>query len=214
MFYYLYQITNLVNNKIYVGVHTTKYMNDGYMGSGTVIKSAIEKYGIDNFRKDILETFENAEAMYAREKEVVTEEFLSREDVYNLRRGGGGGFDYINRLGLNHNEASGRHPNTVKNYFTKEAGRRQYLTNKENKKGIYSPDFINPFTDSQIQKENARKAWSDSARLKRDITKKRNQCSIGPNNSQYGTMWITDGITNRKIKKNGILPEGWYKGRV
>ena len=96
MFYYLYQITNLVNNKIYVGVHKTLEMADGYMGSGKVITRAIEKHGINNFRKVILETFDSDKEMYAREKEVVTEEFLSREDVYNLRRGGTGGFDYIN----------------------------------------------------------------------------------------------------------------------
>jgi group I intron endonuclease len=100
MFYYLYQITNLVNNKIYVGIHKTKNLNDGYMGSGKVIKSAIEKYGIGNFKKDILETFEDDEAMYAREKEFVNAEFLLREDVYNLRRGGFGGFDYINESGI------------------------------------------------------------------------------------------------------------------
>ena len=39
--------------------------------------------------------------MFAREKEVVTDEFLARPDTYNLRRGGFGGFDYINKLGLN-----------------------------------------------------------------------------------------------------------------
>jgi dissimilatory sulfite reductase (desulfoviridin) alpha/beta subunit len=91
MFYYLYQITNNLNGKIYVGVHKTKDMNDGYMGSGKIIRSAITKHGISNFSKVILETFENAEAMYAREKEVVNEEFLLREDTYNIRRGGTGG---------------------------------------------------------------------------------------------------------------------------
>jgi group I intron endonuclease len=96
MFYYLYQITNLVNNKIYIGVHKTENLNDDYMGSGKVIKDAIKKYGIDNFKKDILEHFDNSDAMYEREKEIVTDEFLLREDVYNLRRGGFGGFDYLN----------------------------------------------------------------------------------------------------------------------
>jgi len=68
------------------------------MGSGKVIKRAIEKHGLENFRKDILEFFENTEDMYAREKEIVSEHFLLREDVYNLRRGGHGGFDYINKM--------------------------------------------------------------------------------------------------------------------
>ena len=89
-----------MNGKIYVGVHVTCNLQDGYMGSGKVIKNAIAKHGIDNFKKDILEFFDNEEDMYAREKEVVTEEFLSRKDVYNLRRGGNGGFDFINNNGL------------------------------------------------------------------------------------------------------------------
>ena len=99
-YFYLYQITNLINGKIYVGVHKTSSMEDGYMGSGKVILRAYEKYGIDNFTKVILETFDNSELMFAREKEVVTDEFLLREDTYNLRRGGFGGFDYINSSGM------------------------------------------------------------------------------------------------------------------
>ena len=98
MFYYLYQVTNKINNKIYVGVHKTSNLDDGYMGSGKVIKSAISKYGEQNFEKSILEFFSNEEEMFKREMEIVNEEFLLRDDVYNLRRGGFGGFDYLNSI--------------------------------------------------------------------------------------------------------------------
>jgi hypothetical protein len=87
-----------VNNKIYVGVHKTKHLDDKYMGSGKVIKDAIKKYGIDNFKKDIIEFFEDSISMYNSEKLIVNEEFLKRDDVYNIRRGGFGGFDYLNSI--------------------------------------------------------------------------------------------------------------------
>lgn len=35
----------------------------------------------------------------------------------------------------------------------------------------------------------------------------------GEANSQFGTMWITNGIENKKIKKSSDIPEGWARGR-
>lgn len=207
MFYYLYRITNLVNKKIYVGVHKTSNMEDGYMGSGKVIKSAIQKYGIDNFKKDILETFESSGAMYAKEKEVVTDDFLLREDVYNLRRGGTGGFDYLNKTKLN---LTGHH----KSY---EA--RVNTCRKNHKKILESGHRI---SDYQIpgfkSEENKRKmhenAQSEQARLKRKKTMQINNHNQGDKNSQFGTVWITDGNRNLKIKKGDTLPEGYRLGRL
>lgn len=39
------------------------------------------------------------------------------------------------------------------------------------------------------------------------------QKNIGEKNSQFGSIWITNGKENKKIKKNSVIPEGWYKGR-
>ena len=43
------------------------------------------------------------------------------------------------------------------------------------------------------------------------ITSKAQQ---GTGNSQYGTMWITDGVNNKKIKNSDPIPENWNKGRT
>jgi hypothetical protein len=51
MFYTVYQITNLINQKIYKGMYKTKNMNDSYLGSGTIIKMAVIKYGRENLKK-------------------------------------------------------------------------------------------------------------------------------------------------------------------
>lgn len=44
MFYYMYQITNKINGNIYIGVHKTKNMDDGYMGSATVVVKSTKSY--------------------------------------------------------------------------------------------------------------------------------------------------------------------------
>lgn len=96
MFYTIYKITNNVNGKYYIGKHQTMDLNDGYMGSGKRIKLAIDKYGIENFNKEILSIFDNEEDMNNAEKELV----VLSEMSYNLCEGGKGGFSYINNSGI------------------------------------------------------------------------------------------------------------------
>lgn len=90
-YFYLYKITNIVNNKIYIGVHTTKNPTDNYMGSGAALSRAKLKYGLCNFKKEILQWFDTADLMYDREREIVTVEFISERSNYNLKVGGIGG---------------------------------------------------------------------------------------------------------------------------
>lgn len=81
---------------IYIGKHETENVNDCYMGSGLRIRRAIEKYGVDNFEKTILFECSSQEEMNQKEAEIVNEDFISREDVYNIKLGGEGGWDYLN----------------------------------------------------------------------------------------------------------------------
>lgn len=91
MYYLLYEITNLVNGKNYIGQHITKYINDGYMGSGRAVQRAIKKYGKQNFKKEILLYAKNQVALNFFERALVTPEFCELDTNYNLREGGNNG---------------------------------------------------------------------------------------------------------------------------
>src|SRR3546814_14655367 len=61
-------------------------------------------------------------------------------------------------------------------------------------------------------KEFSKLSKSDSAIKK--WKEKNDGFQTGRKNSQFGTMWITDGSKNQKIKKDMVIPIGWYKGRT
>lgn len=86
----IYQTTNKINGKIYIGKHQTENPDDSYLGSGIALKNAIKKYGIENFKKDILFDFDTEKEMNIKEKELLTEEFVKRKDNYNKGVGGEG----------------------------------------------------------------------------------------------------------------------------
>lgn len=221
IFYIVYKITNMVNGKIYIGVHKTNDLNDDYMGSGKLLKRAQKKYGIENFEREYLYVFDNAEDMFKMESEIVNEEFIARKDTYNLKLGGFGGWDHINsddglraRL-ANENYQKGRAAGTA-------AGIATYL-NRLNE----DEDFRNAVCDrlnraSKLGVEKLRSVYESgwtfsnkthSAETKAKMSEK-GKLRTGDKNSQFGTMWITNPESgeSKKITRDDLIPDGWVKG--
>ena len=87
-YHYFYKITNTINNHFYYGIHSTNDLNDGYMGSGSRLKIAIKKYGIENFSKEIIKFFDNRKELAKYEAEIVTESLVYDPNCYNMVVGG------------------------------------------------------------------------------------------------------------------------------
>ena len=192
MHYIVYKILNKVNGKFYIGCHKTSDLNDGYMGSGVLIKRAIEKYGLANFEKEILFEFSNADEMFDKEQDLVE----IGQHTYNLNQGGHGGFAHINSVGKNKNfdwANYKNHDSVMKGYYA----------------GIGSEDFVKPKF-----KGNEFAGKRHTVRSKQEIGRKNSVHQTGDGNSQFGSMWITNGQKNLKIKKTDSIPNGYRKGRV
>lgn len=89
---YIYKTTNKINQKIYIGKHQSSEYDDKYFGSGKILRRAIEKYGLDNFTNEIIDTADTDEELNEKEKYYI--EYYKNsygKDCYNLAKGGDGG---------------------------------------------------------------------------------------------------------------------------
>ena len=91
--YCIYRITNLINGKTYIGQHRYEDINDDYMGSGIYLVRAQKKYGIKNFKKEIIcknvqykATIDDMEKFYIKK-----EREQNPNGCYNITDGGQGG---------------------------------------------------------------------------------------------------------------------------
>jgi hypothetical protein len=208
MKYTVYRITNKIDGKTYIGCHKTDNLDDGYMGSGTLLKRAVEKHGIENFHKETLQVFDTSEEMFHMESVLVNEEFAGRKDTYNIKCGGCGGFDYINTKELNKDPETKRSGHRAMLKSLGEDGLRSRQENAgkasvDKKVGIHSPDYEHTYW---IGKSHTTETIE---RMKESHKDKHN----GEKNSQYGTIWITNEVESKKIKKDEEIPEGWRRGR-
>jgi group I intron endonuclease len=87
-FGYIYQTTNLINGKVYIG-QATKF-DDGYLGSGRLITKAIQKYGRQNFSKRIIKYYGSRAELNEEEIRWIARKrkTLGTDRVYNLTSGG------------------------------------------------------------------------------------------------------------------------------
>lgn len=87
MFHFVYKITNTIDGKFYIGKHSTNNLNDGYMGSGVLIRNAIKKHGISNFRREIIFEALTSEEAFNKETELLTVDLVTDPLCYNLMIG-------------------------------------------------------------------------------------------------------------------------------
>ena len=204
-YHFIYKTTNLLSGKYYIGMHSTNNLDDGYMGSGKRLRYSINKYGVENHKREILEFFENRKQLTVREKEIVTFNEIAKEECLNLCVGGQGGF--INEEGYKKgakkmSEIISERKKTDIEFYKRWQKAVSNALKKRHKEGKIKYDT---FTGKKHSQETKNK-----------IGKLNKINQQGKKNSQFGTCWITKENINKKIKKEEIdlyLISGWSKGR-
>ena len=206
--HYIYKTTCNVTGKWYVGMHSTSNLEDGYMGSGTILRYSIRKHGKDNHTKEILEYCKSRELLILKEIEIVNEKLVSDSMCMNLTNGGlgFGSKEHMMRCSKAGNEA-------FKNkLITDEEFRNNYSLkqSKNSKKAMLEGKMI-PINESYdwIGKKHSEKSKKLISEVKKGV-------GIGETNSQYNSHWISKDGIDKKIKKEELnfwLNEGWIKGR-
>ena len=217
MYYLIYKTTNVVNGKIYIGCHKTENVNDNYVGSGVILKKAIKKYGIDNFIKENIYTFDNEKDMFLKEEEIVDKNFIKRKDVYNIKTGGFGGWPDECISWRSSNEAKEFH----KKFSLEPENLRRFKDNKKLKEWQKSDklkELLTKYSKSDrnmkqlemMRNSEKHKEWRNSDRCK-EILRKANKEKKGK------FRWVTNEIENKMIKSEElpiIEEKGWRIGRV
>lgn len=182
---YIYLITNNINGKIYIGKHSTDNLDDGYMGSGKLIKKAIQKYGIENFTKEYLAFCDTEDKLNWLEKFYI-KKCKAREVGYNLTEGGDGSLG--RKLTEEHKRRISEANKGAKNHFY---GVRRYGNNNP----FYGKHHSEETKEKNRQAHLNKKA-SEETKLKMSLS---HQCNIGENNPFYGKHHSEE--TKKKISE-------------
>jgi group I intron endonuclease len=257
MIHSVYKTINLINQKYYIGKHSSIDPNDEYLGSGKALQRAIKKYGIANFKKEVLHLYEHEIDAYNKERELL-EELNGVNDplCYNLCYGGVGFWK-----GATHSvETRGKISRGNKGKVVSEEHKHKLrvfhtgkiLTDETKRKlsEINTGKKLSSETKAKLIANSGMRGNTHTAEARAKISKahtgrpsirKGVECSEetkqkmsaaqkgrivteeakeklreynGDKNSQFGSIWITDGNKNMKIKKDAIIPSGWSKGRT
>lgn len=192
MYYIVYKTTNLINGKYYIGVHKTNVLDDGYLGSGRLLQRALAKHGRENFKREILFEARSSSEMYEKERELVNK---SDPNSYNLKEGGNGGFDHVTKeqMKIRNIEIS-----KIRDYTSKEYIDKIKLVHFEN----YERTCKNLENAKKFRKTD--KTFLGKKHSKETLLLMSQRAKARPNTTHVGTVWINNGVINKKIKKRDL----------
>lgn len=195
----VYRITNLENDKCYIGrtkrpLHERWYAHC-HRNSGCLrLRNAIQKYGKESFKIEAIASAWNAENLIGLEALLIEQENTLSPNGYNLRKDTGFGSPEMSK------ETRQRMSERRKGYVCSEEHRKNIGLAK---KGLPSKMKGKRFSE-EVRKNmgGQNKGKKASVELLEKLSKIRK-----------GQKWYTDGISDCKFREGEIVPDGFRRGR-
>lgn len=178
----------MLNEKTYVGIHSTKNLNDGYLGSGIALQKAIKKYGKENFTMIPLAFFDSRNEALEEESFIVNLKWVNDKNNYNLSGGGTANKVTSEETKLKLSKAlKGREvwntgiemKDSTKVSLSKS--KTEYIIKKYDKKGILLNSFDNLYEAYTSVKGDRKSLW---------------RALNGKRKTYLGFVWIKNNINN------------------
>jgi group I intron endonuclease len=203
---YIYQITNLINGKTYIGQRTLAegrtFETDTYRGSGKLLWKAYEKYGKENFKREcLISGFFTKEQLNRFERCMIACQRICGKAEYNIADGGdGGNVFWKNATDEDRQKQSER---TKKQW---EKYREHYKEGRKKATETVRKKLASGELNFSGEKNHFYGHKHSEESIKKMIEKR-----LGEKNGSFGTHWFTNGEINIKAKE---CPEGFHRGRV
>lgn len=214
----IYKITNLINNKIYIGKDTTSDPN--YFGSGLLIKRSLKKYGIENFIKEIIYETDDYDELSKKEIYWIFKYESTNKDIgYNISSGGDGGdtlsnhpdLDIIKEKISNNSKTKGKTYEEAfgiekaKSYKDKLSKSNKRITLGRTFDEIYSPDESNRI--KKCISDNNKKNWTNERKKKHSNNSKSNiyKSLLSPNSIENNRKYLEERWCNYKEKEKKYI---------
>lgn len=203
MYGYIYMTINILNGKRYIGKHKSNKFECKYKGSGSILIKSINKYGIDNFAVELIDTADSEEELNSKE-EFWIDWYNAIDDpmFYNIAQGGIG---YIHS-GWHHSEEtrfkfSQIRSGVLSSMYGKhhsEYTRKLISLKVSHKRHPLSEEHKSKISISSI----GRIAWNKGVPHSEDTKRKISQSCKGRINSKETRVKISEALKGRKFSED------------
>ena len=231
---YVYKVINKINGNFYIGKRQKSYVDEKYWGSGKIQKRELEKYGIENFDREVLCWAKTIDELESLEEKYINESFDSVQCL-NIKRTSEGGDTTSNTkkitdgtnekhipieedipegwwLGSKNKGVPKSEETRLKMKESWTAERREEWSRRTSGSG--NSQWGN--SDSHKGERNGRYGVHLSNETKEKIRKANTGRTFSEEvirKANVGTHWYNNGVKQRKYHDNEV-PDGWERGML